>query len=291
MDYVLNINWLKIPLYFIYIYDSNLTSFKVKLTTTARGILMNNASKSMNDLDTSSMILEQEQIGNQYPYDFNVVRKAKTPIKTTGESPVDVTDLDFWNPTPFILSSELLMLIDSEDEASLKAVYAFFNQNLSDDDLDNLALVECDGIFYYVPFIKNNSSDSFNFIDEKQTPYSSSFPLSTANRYNYIKLATANLRGFRTNLVLNNVWDRLHLLYHASFAETRARIIGRNGDHWDSPNKRFIVPGADQDEFYLQFTTDGKHNILPIGCHFNVDLCFMLNTTNNTATGNHDMFK
>ena len=54
-----------------------------------------------------------------------------------------------------------------------------------------------------------------------------------------------------------------------------------------------MVPGGDQDEFYLRFTTDGKHNVLPVGCHFNVDLCFMLNTTNNTATGtgNHDMFK
>ena len=97
----------------------------------------------------------------------------------------------------------------------------------------------------------------------------------------------------KTNLNLNNVWDRIHLIYHATFAETRTRMIGRNGDHWDSPNKRFIVPGGDQDEFYLRFTTDGKHNILPVGCHFNVDLCFMLNTTNNTATGtsNHDMFK
>ena len=115
--------------------------------------------------------------------------------------------------------------------------------------------------------------------------------MSAMNRIKKVKLATTNLTGFRTNLALNNVWDRLHLIYHASFAETRTRIIGRNTDHWDSPNKRFIVPGGDQDEFYLKFTTDGKHNILPIGCHFNVDLCFMLNTTNNTATGNHDMFK
>ena len=90
---------------------------------------------------------------------------------------------------------------------------------------------------------------------------------------------------------LTNVWDRIHLNYHASFSETKNRFIGRNGAHWDTPNKQFLVPFTDQDQFYLRFTTDGIHSVLPHGCHFNVDLAFMLNATNNTATGNHDHFK
>ena len=97
-----------------------------------------------------------------------------------------------------------------------------------------------------------------------------------------------------TNLNLLNVWDRVNLYYHATFADTKHKIIGRNGEHWDSPNKQFIVDENSRDQFNIWFTSDGRHRILPHGCVFNIDLAFLLNPTNNTATGvrsSHDSFK
>ena len=200
----------------------------------------------------------------------------------------------FEEPTTF--DSGLLMLIHYRDINSLKAVYNLFNQ-MYPKDLNNIAQFVIDNEYYYVPFVYDTSTDinSFNFYIGNM-PFTSKFKLTTENKKPLFSDPTFNTSNefedkCYSNLVLNNVWDRLHLIYHASFAETRGRIIGRNNDHWDSPNKRFIVPGGDQDEFYLRFIIDGKHNILPVGCHFNVDLCFMLNTTNNTATGTHDLFK
>ena len=142
--------------------------------------------------------------------------------------------------------------------------------------------ISVEGDHYVVPFIELGFVSHFKIgiVD------------SSNNLTNVQAAQTPN--GTTTNLKLDNVWDILHLIYHASFAETRHRIIGRNGDHWDTPNKQFIVPSGDQDQFYIRFTTDGTHNILPIGCHFNVDLTFMLNPTNNLSTGvkgNHDTFK
>ena len=81
----------------------------------------------------------QEDIGNDYTFLTTDVENADTPFKTEGENPTDITDLDCWNTSPEIHSSELLMLIDSSDEDSLKSVYSFFNQNLSEDDIDSLA--------------------------------------------------------------------------------------------------------------------------------------------------------
>lgn len=148
-------------------------------------------------------------------------------------------------------------------------------------DIKTLPVIRVDSVYYVILFNDINYKSKFVFGE-----------LDNTNTFTNIQ-DVDGFSGFHTNLKLNNVWDRLHLIYHASFAETRHRIIGRNGDHWDTPNKAFMVPGNDQDQFYIRFTTDGVHNILPIGCHFNVDLTFLLNPTKNTATGiqgNHDKF-
>ena len=254
---------------------------------------MKDTSVPLSEPDTCFTHWEQSDIPQAYQTytTDDIENDNETQITNNGTT---LAQLDAYNPSPTIRGMELLMLVDTRDEGSLKAIYHFFNQHLSDKDIDNIALVEIDGIDYYVPFVKDigPAPKNFHFVNQKGQTFASAFGMFSSNKYKTIKPITDTV-GFNTNLNLNNVWDRIHLIYHASFAETRNRMIGRNNDHWDSPNKRFIVPGGDQDEFYLRFTTDGKHNILPVGCHFNCDLCFMLNTTNNTATGigNHDMFK
>ena len=253
---------------------------------------MTNHSKPSSEPDNYYTRWEDSDIPSAYrTYNIRYIEAHKTTQLMNDDTPI--TELDAFDRQPTIRGVELLMIVDTADMDSLEAVYKFFNQKLTDEEIDDLALVEVDGKDYYVPFIRNlGGSTSFQFVNGKNQPVSSAFCHYTTHKYNQYKLKS-NITGMITNLNLNNVWDRIHLIYHATFAETRTRMIGRNNDHWDSPNKRFIVPGSDQDEFYLRFTTDGKHNILPVGCHFNVDLCFMLNTTNNTATGtgNHDLFK
>jgi len=294
LDYVLNYNCLKIPMTFYYHYDSSACNFNVKNVRNLRLIRMlhSSHSKPSNEPDEYFYRWEQSDIPNAYnSYTIQYIEDNNETQLTDEGTPI--TELYAYDPQPTIRGVELLMIVDVIDEDSLRAIYNFFNQPLHDEDYDDLAMIEVDGKDYYVPFMKNTGgTTSFNFIDGKNQPYLSSFPRYTSARHASYRTRT-DITGMITNLNLNNVWDRIHLIYHASFAETRTRMIGRNNDHWDSPNKRFIVPGSDQDEFYLRFTTDGKHSILPIGCHFNVDLCFMLNTSNNlaTGTGNHDMFK
>ena len=204
----------------------------------------------------------------------------------------DLTTITVYDPNPVIYSTELLLLVERHDDASLKGVYDLFNQKLY--DKNTLPMIAVDDSVYVIPFITREQVASglyksrFNVFHGQTTLTS-----RTILKGNAVLSNNNGLPGFRTNVQLDNVWDRLHLNYHATFAETKHRIIGRNGDHWDTPNKQFIIPSTDQDQFNLFFTTDGVHHILPIGCHFNVDLTFILNPTKNTATntGSHDMFK
>ena len=274
---------LPLPSTFRYEYDSDTSKFNVWTNNELRIINMTGPS-TLVDIDSNGQL---PTINIEGYVNVEEVDSAKSQIENCTHA---------YDGHPEYGNSELLMI--TNDRLSLKNIYALFNQHFPqkpkidsgkvigyEDDYSKIATIEIDHKSYYIPFIHKNGN-SFQTIDG--TPYTSFLYLS-----NQIPGRTANLTNLIdiNNLNLNNVWDRIHLIYHASFAETRGRIIGRNNDHWDSPNKRFIVPGGDQDEFYLRFTTDGKHNILPIGCHFNVDLCFMLNTTNNTATGNHDHFR
>ena len=293
IGYIQNYNCLKLPLTFYYHYDSNTCEFEMKKPTNLRTIKMVNHSKPTSEPDNYYFSWDNTDIPAAYRTYSTRTIEANKRTQRMDDNDDPIAQLDAYNPTPEIRGVELLMIIDGADVDSLKAVYNFFNQNLSDDFIDDIALVEVDGKDYYVPFIRNiGVLNHPRFIDSKNQPFTSNFAHYSTNDYNTFHLRE-NVIGMVTNLNLSNVWDRTHLIYHATFAETRTRMIGRNNDHWDAPNKRFIVPGGDQDEFYLRFTTDGKHNILPVGCHFNVDLCFMLNTTNNTATGtgNHDSFK
>lgn len=276
-----NVKALPIPSTFSYDYDSNICALSINTTKNLRCINMSGPS-AFDNINENALI----NIADSEYADIDTVEAANSESQTWAYAYVQ-------NPSP--LNSELLMITD--DKNSLKSIYALFNQhfpqkinastNKYEDDFDTIATIIIDNTLYYVPFIHKNGS---SFITIQGLPYTSYLCLSNkaAGRVE----DTTNQIDIN-NLNLSNVWDRIHLIYHASFAETRMRLIGRNNDHWDSPNKRFIVPGGDQDEFYLRFTTDGKHSILPIGCHFNVDLCFMLNTSNNlaTGTGNHDLFK
>ena len=282
-EYITNQQYLKMPITFMYHYDSNISKFECKNTDVLRWIFMTNTSKSYSDIVENDPVFDEININNRHYVNEDDFLETTHIAKGDDDS---LDELDYYdtvfstNGKPVLKSSELLLIIKRDDEKSIQAVYDLFNQRMP--KIETLPVISVEGDYYVVPFIEPGFVSHFKIgiVD------------SSNNLTNVQQAQTPN--GTTTNLKLDNVWDRLHLIYHASFAETRHRIIGRNGDHWDTPNKQFIVPSGDQDQFYIRFTTDGTHNILPIGCHFNVDLTFMLNPTNNLSTrvkGNHDTFK
>ena len=272
LEYITPKNYLHIPFTFRYYYDANTCQFNFENNDYTRLIVMKDHSFPLNEVVNDCMFYEFTK-NSHYYYDIDNVELTS---KKDSHDKVVLTD-----SKPEVKASELLLIVKRNDINSIKAVYDFFNQKMP--DINSLPVIKCEGEHYVIPFIDSSYISNFKYgkVDEHD-----------AFIIDHNEQAPA---GFTTNLKLNNVWDRIHLIYHASFAETRHRIIGRNNDHWNDPNKLFMVPSGDQDQFYIRFTTDGIHNILPIGCHFNVDLTFMLNPTKNTATGinhgNHDSFK
>lgn len=296
-DKVTNAHFRKLPIRLLYDYDADECKFTFKNVNTPNRLVVNaqhRPTDGLTDFEYEAFTKgtnntpadDDEDPPNLYRNVNTVLDREVQFTKTVDDATVNIDKVHVADNEPTIANSELLMIIEASDLASIESAYSLFNQPIprgSDGkiDISGLATVELvtktrGTTIYVIPFTNSNFSSTFNF---KPSPTSS------------VTVGNTSQSGFRTNLNLYNVWDRIHLNYHASFAETNNRFIGRNGAHWDTPNKQFLVPFTDQDQFYLRFTTDGVHSVLPHGCHFNVDLAFMLNATNNTATGNHDHFK
>ena len=297
-DKVTNAHFRKLPIRLLYDYDADECKFTFKNVNTPNRIIVNaqhRPTDGLTDYEYDSFTKGDDGTHADSEDPPNLYRNVNAVLDQTalienGEDenhdPIYITKVHVADNVPTVENSELLMIIEASDLASIESAYSLFNQPIprgSDGkiNISNLATVELvtktrGTTTYVIPFTDSNFSSTFNF---KTSPTSS------------VTVGNTAISGFRTNLNLNNVWDRIHLNYHASFAETNNRFIGRNGAHWDTPNKQFLVPFTDQDQFYLRFTTDGIHSVLPHGCHFNVDLAFMLNATNNTATGIHDHFR
>ena len=197
---------------------------------------------------------------------------------------------------PRLYQASLLMLLDRDNNSEIENCYSFFNQPLptdADGNYVNMVCITVDDVEYLVPFVNEDSNDGTNMtLTKNNRPFNCHFALYSDADNDIISTKINNEADaadgdvdLHTNLDLNNVWDRTNLYYHASFADNRHKIIGRNGDHWDTPNKRFAVATGAEDNFNIWFTTDGHHRILPVGCIFNIDLTFMLNGIKNTATG------
>ena len=286
LDYILNWHSLKLPITFNYDFDANTADFVFKNNTQLRTVVMETVSKMTDTINSSPKYSHTAtELANYKPID--------EALNKTEQYQDDNTDsITVYDPNPVIYSAELLLLVELHDDASLKGVYDLFNQKLN--NKNTLPQIKVDDSVYVIPFLSREQVASGDYKSRFNVFHGQTTGTSrTILKGNTVLSNNNGLPGFRTNVHLDNVWDRLHLNYHATFAETKHRIIGRNGDHWDTPNKQFMIPTGDQDQFNLFFTTDGVPHILPIGCHFNVDLTFILNPTKNTAinTGSHDMFK
>jgi hypothetical protein len=80
-----------------------------------------------------------------------------------------------------------------------------------------------------------------------------------------------------------HVWDRSHLQFHASFSDNRRGFIGLNNDFYENPSI-FYDPPTNSSDFWIRFTTDGVHQILPRYCGFYIGICFVRNYKNSLVT-------
>ena len=88
------------------------------------------------------------------------------------------------------------------------------------------------------------------------------------------------INTYLDNFEFDNVWDRSHIEFHASFSDAKYGFIGCNNDFYYKPNVLFNPP-TDGPVFKIRFTIDGKKPILPRYCRFIVQLTFILNYMKN----------
>ena len=94
-------------------------------------------------------------------------------------------------------------------------------------------------------------------------------------------------RGKLTNMsktkTFNNVWNRSDLHFHASFSNNKRNFIGLNNDFYDAPSVFYDAP-TNASDFWVKFTTDGRHQILPRYCRFYIGISFVRNYKNSLVT-------
>ena len=79
------------------------------------------------------------------------------------------------------------------------------------------------------------------------------------------------------------VWDRASLQFHASFSNNKRNFIGLNNDFYDNPSV-FYDPPTNTSDFWIKFTTDGRHQILPRYARFYIGISFVRNYKNSLVT-------
>ena len=79
------------------------------------------------------------------------------------------------------------------------------------------------------------------------------------------------------------VWDRISLQFHASFSNNKRNFIGLNNDFYTSPSIFYDAP-TNASDFWIKFSTDGRHQILPRYCRFYIGISFVRNYKNSLVT-------
>ena len=80
-----------------------------------------------------------------------------------------------------------------------------------------------------------------------------------------------------SSYTLFNVWSRKQLFFHASFSNSSHHYVCLSDDSWEKPSKIYKdnVLGS---EFFVFFTTDVIHKIIPYSSTVLIELSFILRT-------------
>lgn len=82
--------------------------------------------------------------------------------------------------------------------------------------------------------------------------------------------------------VLDNVWNRKRLYFHASFSTAHRKFIGKSGDFYAIPNLLFPAP-TNETTFYIQVSQDGRRKLMIYYANIDVQLCFITNVDKTYA--------
>jgi len=121
--------------------------------------------------------------------------------------------------------------------------------------------------FRFECFDYNNYNELWHLFNQQGNPFFS--VEDNQLLYNTDTLAPSEL------INLNNVWSREPLYVHASFSRSKKRYLCRTGDFWFKPSK-YYYDNIANDEFFLFFTTDTTHWIIPYDAVKVIELCFIL---------------
>ena len=88
-------------------------------------------------------------------------------------------------------------------------------------------------------------------------------------------LYDTNVLVQQTGYELYNVWSREPLYVHASFSSSKKHYLCRTGDFWFKPSK-YYYDNITNNEFFIHFTTDGSHFVIPYDAIKVIELCFIL---------------
>ena len=112
----------------------------------------------------------------------------------------------------------------------------------------------------------NNLNHFLRFMNQKQTD---------RNRN--------KLTDYTGSKTFYRVWDRVSLQFHASFSNNKRNFIGLNNDFYTSPSIFYDAP-TNASDFWIKFSTDGRHQILPRYCRFYIGISFVRNYKNSLVT-------
>lgn len=137
----------------------------------------------------------------------------------------------------------------------------------------------------FVLFIDRNDETSYDYLTFNIAQDSGNNLESFAKFLNqdWNDEVKANLENYDEVKVFSNVWDRSTLQFHASFSDNRRGFIGLNDDFYQNPSV-FYDPPSNTFNFWIKFTTDGIHQILPLYSRFYIGLCFVRNYKNSLVT-------
>ena len=91
------------------------------------------------------------------------------------------------------------------------------------------------------------------------------------------------LTNYTGSKTFYRVWDRVSLQFHASFSNNKRNFIGLNNDFYTSPSVFYDGP-TNASDFWIKFTTDGRHQFLPRYCRFYISISFVRNYKNSLVT-------
>ena len=183
----------------------------------------------------------------------DIINKLNTTLSTTNYATNPLTkwnELAYFTYTFDYKTGDFSLILEWDDKNSYVTVNGFYIEGLGELGGNNERNIE-----FFLKFLNQERNDE-----------------------NKDKLAERNF-----NKHFTNVWDRSSLQFHASFSNNKRNFIGLNNDFYECPSIFYDAP-TNASDFWVKFTTDGRHQFLPRYCRFYIGISFVRNYKNSLVT-------